>query len=163
MGPHPLADPSALAGADGKKGPVVLDISADRKLFFARIRAELHALVAALSKGDFETAAAALHADPDEPWTPQHLDEALAPFVIEHGAVAFDHRARLAAHTKIEAIGAHRWRVSQAILPPAPRAVEHEFDEDEGEVDAWQIEGEVDLTADTNPEGPLLRLRRIGP
>jgi superfamily II RNA helicase len=152
-----------LAGADGKKGPVVLDISADRKLFFARIRAELHALVAALSKGDFETAAAALHADPDEPWTPQHLDEALAPFVIEHGAVAFDHRARLAAHTKIEAIGAHRWRVSQAILPPAPRAVEHEFDEDEGEVDAWQIEGEVDLTADTNPEGPLLRLRRIGP
>jgi hypothetical protein len=39
-----------LAGADGKKGPVVLDISADRKLFFARIRAELHALVAALRR-----------------------------------------------------------------------------------------------------------------
>src|SRR6185436_2645811 len=42
----------------------------DTKAFAARVRAELHHLVAALARGEWEDAAAAVWQDPDDVWTP---------------------------------------------------------------------------------------------
>jgi superfamily II RNA helicase len=154
-----------LAGepsGDGAARPV--DISSDPRLFRARVRAELHALVKALSRRDWEEAAAAVR--PDDTWDPEAFAAALAPFHAAYGEVGFDHRARAAAHTHVARTGPHHWEVRQAIFPPAVVQVEqfavegHADDEiDEG---SWEIRGVIDLGDDTNPTGPLLRLVSIG-
>lgn len=158
-----------LAGATGPvaDAPRPVDISLDRKAFAARVRAELHALVRALAQQDWEEAAACIRQEPDGPWTPEALAEALAPFVDEHGPVAFDHRARLAHHTRMEADGPHQWTVRQTLLPAMdsvygdPDATGFE-EEDAAEQVAWVIEGRIDLRADTNPAGVLVELVAVG-
>lgn len=144
-----------------------IDISADRKAFYARIRAELHALVRALARQDWEEAAAAVRRDEDGPWGPDDFAETLAPFLEEHGGVAFDHRARLATSTSIKPDGAHRWIVRQTLLPAreaeGPDTWGFDNPDDAGEtLGAWVIEGRIDLRTDTNPEGPLVIVERIG-
>jgi hypothetical protein len=52
--------------------------------------------------------------------------------------------------TRISADGPRRWTVTQVLLDP--------LDEND-----WFIAGEIDLGAETEPAGPLLRLARIGP
>ena len=157
-------------GGPGEVAPQPIDISADPRSFRARLRAELHMLVRALSMGDWEAAASQLHPDPedsggpedpeaDEPrprWTALDLEAALQPFLEEHGAVAFDHRARMGHHTRFEKTGPHQWRVSQTLLAPLDLDGDG-ADEETG----WSIEGRVDLRGDTNPEGPLVRLVEI--
>lgn len=135
--------------------PVVrIDISADRRAFAARVRAELHALVRALARRAWDEAAASVKGDG---FDPDALERALAPFLEAHGDVAFDHRARLAEHTTITPIGPRRWAVRQRLLP---KVVPHDEDgDDEG---TWAVEGVVDLQADTNPDGPLVEVTGIG-
>jgi hypothetical protein len=140
-----------LAGGDGTQTadePVAIDISQDKKRFHARIRAELHALVRALSLGDWEEAASSVSGS-DEPVDPAEIEDMVSGFVEEFGPVRFDHSSRLAQHTSIRPVGRLQWEVSQRLPDP----------EDEG---AWAIEGSIDLREDANPPGPLLRLRRIG-
>jgi superfamily II DNA/RNA helicase len=144
--------------------PKKVDISADRRLFGARIRAELHALVRAFSKEDWDEAAAGIRG---EDWSADVLSAAIAPFVAEYGAVGFDRRAREAWHTTITPTGPHQWTVRQRLFPPASVQVEtyavegHEDDvADEG---TWAIEGRIDLRDDTSPEGPLIALVAVGP
>ena len=148
-----------LAGnpAPGVEPDRPIDISADKKRFYARIRAELHAVVRALSRQDWEEAAAALRQDQGEPWSPDQLQKALQPFLDEHGAVAWDGRARQGNLTQIVADGRLVWKVRQRLLPIAlPNA-----DEEEDAV-AWFVEGVVDLRTNTNPDGPLVALQRLG-
>ena len=144
-----------------------VDISADRKSFNARIRAELHALVRALALQDWEEAAACIRRDEAGPWGPEDIAAALAPFVDEHGGVAFDHRARLATCTSVKPDGAHRWIIRQTLLPARAQADAdtwgYDNPDDEGsDAGAWVIEGRIDLRADTNPDGPLVTVERIG-
>jgi len=141
---------SMVAGEEhtGDQEPPPIDISLDRKRFHARIRAELHALVRALSKADWDEAVACVHPG-DEPWEPEHFDEALRPFVDEFGPVVFDHRARMGQLTTIRPAGHLQWEVFQRLVDP----------DDEG---AWSIDGVIDLRGDTNPPGPLIALRAIG-
>ena len=59
-------------------------------------------------------------------------------------------RARLAHRTRIAAAGPRRWQVAQVLVDPAGDEL-------------WALHGEVDLSREKDPEGPLVRLLRIGP
>jgi superfamily II RNA helicase len=143
--------------------PPPIDISADRRRFVARVRAELHALVRALSTQVWEEAAAGIRQSVDDPpWSPEAIAQAAAPVLEEYGEIAFDTRSRQGEYTTVTAVGPHQWVVRQRLVPKAQvqterYAVEGWSDEaaDEG---AWAIEGRIDLRADTNPEGPIIEL-----
>jgi len=158
-----------LQGAEGLgiQAPPPVDISSDRRSFHARVRAELHALVRAMSLRDWEEASACLRRDEAGPWGAEQLASALAPFLEEHGDVAFDHRARLGDRTVIKPTGPHQWTVRQVLLPPqreATLADKFADADDLGEdADAWAVEGRIDLRANTNPDGPLIELLTVGP
>lgn len=157
-----------LAGADQPEAPAArpIDISLDKRSFHARIRAELHALVRALSLQDWEEAAACIRQPEDGPWTADALQEALEPFFEEVGGLAFDHRARLPVHTRIEPAGPHQWTVRQVLLPAVQDvygSVDATGFEDLGEEGPrWSVEGRIDLRQDTNPDGPLVQVLAIG-
>ncbi len=122
------------------------------RAFAARVRAEMHQLVRALARGEYEEAALWIRpsADtPDEAWTAERLEEALAPFLAEYGELVFSPEARQVHRTLIEATGHREWRVRQVLLDPR------------GD-DFWHLSGRVDLSSGQVPEGPLLELERIG-
>jgi hypothetical protein len=132
--------------------PEELDISLDKKEFYARIRAELHQLVHALARKDWEEALASIRAEPDaadDAWSEERLEHALAGYFAEYEQLIFDPRARQTDKTRIDEREQHLWSVRHTLVDPA----------DEG---FWFIEGEVDLRADQTPEGPLVRVLRIG-
>ncbi len=141
-----------LAAKLEKMRPEELDISLDRKEFYARIRAELHQLVHALARRDWEEALASIRAQPDaegEDWSEDRLEQALAGYYAEYPELIFDPRARQTDKTRIEQQAPHLWSVRQTLVDP----------DDDG---FWFIEAEVDLRADQSPEGPLVRVLRIG-
>jgi superfamily II RNA helicase len=141
-----------LADKLSRMRPEELDISLDKKEFYARIRAELHQLVHAFARKDWEEALASIRAEPDaasEPWTEERLEHALAGYFAEYQQLIFDPRARQTDKTRIDEREQHLWSVRQTLVDPA----------DDG---FWFIEGEVDLRADQSPEGPLVRVLRIG-
>jgi superfamily II RNA helicase len=132
-----------------------VDISADLKSFRARIRAELHAVVRALARQDWEEAAASVRQEEDAPFTAEAFEAALKPYHEAYGAVSYDGRSRQGWNTQIEPDGPHRWKVRQMLVPP--------LDLDAEEVDeVWSIEGVVDLREDTNPSGPIVRVVGVG-
>jgi hypothetical protein len=118
----------------------------------SRLRAELHQLVAALSRRDFEEAAACVRHDPEEPAAltePDEFETALAPFFESHDELRFDHRARLAEMTQLTDTGDHTWRVVQVLLDPS-------------DDNMWHIEGTVDLRDGASTDGPLVAVTEIG-
>lgn len=125
-----------------------LDISRDKRAFNARVRAELHALVKALSARDWEEAAALVRDDADDPWPPERFAAALEGFHEEHGSVVFDHTARMTDKTRLVAEGRHLFTVTQTLVDP------------EGD-NLWAIQGVIDLREDQAPEGPMITLRAI--
>ena len=60
-----------------------------------------------------------------------------------------DARSRQARFTRLEAVAPRRFDVVQVLCDP------------EGD-DSWALFGEVDLSRERDPEGPLVRLVRIG-
>jgi hypothetical protein len=139
-----------LHGEDANQAPRAVDISEDKKVFFARIRAELHAMARALANRDWEEAAACTKGNT---WGPEDFERAIAPFIAETGGVRFDHAARLGSYTRIAPNGAHRWDVRQVLLP---------LEGEEEDIGAWAITGRVDLRENTNPEGPLIEVLAVG-
>ena len=67
----------------------------------------------------------------------------------EYGAVLFTPDARRAHRTRIESTGARTWDVMQTLVDGVGDCM-------------WVIEGEIDLSGQRDPEGPLMRIRRIG-
>jgi hypothetical protein len=126
------------------------DISRDFPAFRARIRAELHAVVRALSVGDYEEAAASVRLVEDHTWEPRDFERALRPFLDELGPLAWDGRGKAAWNTTLVSAGKHRWTVSQRLV-----AADLEVDPDEV---AWSLQGIVDLTDDTCPSGPIVQI-----
>ena len=128
------------------------ELRGNPKALASRLRAELHHLVAALARRDWEDAAECVRADPGERGAlalPEDFAAAMEPFFAVHERLLFDHRARLAEHTQITAAGADQWQVVQVLLDP---------DDD----NFWHIEGKVDLSDEANVEGPLVVVTRIG-
>ncbi len=122
----------------------------DPKAFAARVRAELHQLVAALARGEWEDAAAAVWQVPEDPWPPDRFEAALAPLLAEYGALDFTPRARQARLTRIEQTAPRLWEVTHNLLDP----------QGEG---SWHLRGTIDLASGRTPEGQLVRLEAIEP
>jgi superfamily II RNA helicase len=142
-----LKDPLARA----TRGPAVartLSLADDPRALAARVRAELHRLVKALSARDYETAAR-LVIEGAEPWSAERFTRALAPYWAAHAVLLATPAARRPSLTRIDELGPRRFRAQQTLLDP------------EGEED-WSLDCIVDLEED-KPEGaPLLELQRVG-
>jgi hypothetical protein len=124
------------------------DLALDERGLRARLRAEAHRLLRALSRKDWEEAARCVHPDAADPWDASRLRDALAPYFAAHPVLRFDHRARQSEFTSIRRRGPREWTVTQRLLDPDEQS------------DAW-FEAEVDLRGVLEPEGPLLRLVRF--
>ena len=116
----------------------------------ARVRSELHELVRELSAGQFERAASRCLQDPEDPWDGERFERALAPFLAEYERLLFTPVARQSHKTTLTSTGPRTWQVFQSLVDP----------EGDG---LWAIEGVIDLSKQRNPEGRLVRVRRIGP
>jgi hypothetical protein len=141
------------AGLPAREGeaaaPPGFDLAQQPKALAARVRAELHAFVRDLAAGDAEAASLRLRQDPEDPWDAARLDAALLPFLEEYGEVDVTPRARRAHLTRLDPDGPRRWRVTQVLCDPRQE-------------DSWALHGEVDLARERDPEGPLVRLWRVG-
>jgi superfamily II RNA helicase len=135
----------ATAGAPPPARPV--DLAASPRAFAARLRTDLHRLLGALARRSHEEAAALLL--PDGGWTPQRLEQEMAPYWAEHSRIDLTPAARRPHHTFVEEVGQRRWKAVQRIV------------DEEGEVD-WMLECVVDLSGSRDPDQPLLDLVRIG-
>jgi superfamily II DNA/RNA helicase len=142
---EPVGPPEVAA----RRAPRPRDLALDPRGLRSRVRAELHQLVGALSRGDLETAVACLRQDPDDPWDEERFRAALAPFLEEYQRIVFDPSARRNDLTLIVQREPRRWDVHQVLVDPL------------GE-NLWTLEGEVDLVERGDPAAPLVRLRRIG-
>ena len=129
--------------------PRPLDLARHPKALAARIRGEMHLLVRALAGGHYEDAAGYVRQDEHDVWDAARFEEALAPFLEEYGRIVFDGRARLGDQTLIKTLATRRFEVRQKLIDPAGDGF-------------WNLEGDVDLEGERAPEGPLVRLRRIG-
>jgi len=143
---------------DGDDAPIMparpVDISSDPKTFLARVRAELHAVVRALAANDFDEAVASCH--PDSLLDASGFQAALAGYEAEEGSLRWDGRSKQARLTQVVSDGPLRWRVRQ-MLPSR----EDEADDADRGVSSWAIHGVVDLSGDTNPRGPLVRIEGL--
>lgn len=128
--------------------PVEYDVSADPRAFAARVRAELHAVVRAIALGDLEEAIGALADDPQDRWTIERLEQALAPALDEEGELHFGPPARAPALTRLLAAGERRWSVEHTLMGPQGPS-------------PWRLQGEIDLREPNAADGPLVRLRAI--
>jgi hypothetical protein len=142
---HPAAAPAEAAEAAPR-----LDLALTPKAFRARVRSELHALVRALAEGDYEEAARWVRQEPDDPWDAARFARELAPFLADHERIAFDPEARKAHHAVLKPTGPRTYDVAQSLLDPQGESL-------------WALHGEIDLRGERAPDGPLVRLRRIGP
>ncbi len=128
------------------EAPQPMDIAQHPQRLEARIRVELHAFVAALSRRDEEAAVEALGVAADDPWDARRLERALAPFRETYGDVLFDHVARGSRMTLVDRTGPRAWRVRQILH------------DGEGE-DLWYVEAAVDLSPPADPDaGPIVTL-----
>jgi hypothetical protein len=136
----------------GHRRLVAQELIDDPRRLTSRIRGELHALVAALSRREWEEVAEAVRpaaVGGDAHWPPERFAAALEPFFERFGELVFDHRARLADKTMISRTGELSWKATQILCDP------------EGE-DLWCIEATVDLSDVEQLEGPIIAVERIG-
>jgi len=125
-----------------------LDPAANPRGFTARVRAELHRLLGALSRRSYEEAATLVRQRPGEEWTPRRLEEAMAPFWAEHSRVDVTPKARRPDNTFLSEAAPRQWSAVQRIV------------DESGEVD-WMVECLVDLETRPDPDEPLVELVRI--
>ena len=147
----------------------------DGKRRGARVRTELHRLLAALAKKDWEEARRALWVrEGAEEWTPERLEQELAPFFAAHGRVDLTPRARRPDRTVLTAEGEKVFRAQQRFGPPPKALAAHqavakgpdaaaqgEALQEADDAD-WTLECLVDLGAPRPADAPLLELVRVG-
>ena len=144
-----LRDPAyqAAAKADPRAALGPPPLWADPRAFAARLRNELHALLVAVARKDWEAALAALA--PAGDWTAARLEAELAPYFAEHARIDITPAARRPDHTFVKELAPRRWESVQRIVDEA------------GEVD-WMIQCEVDLTGPHDRDRPVISLLRVG-
>lgn len=122
---------------------------ADEKGLKARIRAELLAFVKALNSGDYEDAAALTRFSEDDPWTPERIEKAVAPFLEQYNAPpVFTHAARSPQLTHFEKDSKQVWRARHTLVDP------------DGD-NFWYVDVRVDLQTPPAPDEPLMQLIAI--
>ena len=120
------------------------------RAFAARIRAELHRLLGALAKRDFDEAKAALR-DGDD-WSAEKLAAEVAPYVAEHERIVVTPQARSPRMTTVGKLDGRIWEAQQTLVDP-------QGDED------FAIHVRIDLGEPIPPgqeNAPLIELVRIG-
>jgi superfamily II RNA helicase len=128
------------------------DPAADPRAFAARIRAELHRLLGALARRDFEEAQAALRDGEAANWPTDKLGAEIAPYFDEHKSIVVTPLARSPRNTTLSEVAPRIWEAQQTIVDP-------EGDED------WAIHTRIDLSEPLLPgqeNAPLIELMRIG-
>jgi hypothetical protein len=125
------------------------DLAQQPALLAARVRSELHSLVAALAREDYAKAAGCVFQDPEDPWNSARFEDALAPFFEEYERIEFTPDARNSRRTLLKSTDSRIWDVSHVLVDP------------EGD-NFWAIEGVIDLSGQRNPDGPIVQVRRIG-
>jgi hypothetical protein len=143
-----LIHPDAAIDATATPG-VPFDLAQEPTLLAARARSELHMLVRALADGDFEDAATYVCQDDEDVWDSKRFEAAIAPYFERYQKIVLTPDARSPRRTLLKPSAPRSWEVSQVIVDP------------EGD-NFWAIEGVIDLSKQRDPEGPLVRLRRIG-
>lgn len=149
------ATPDVTEDAAAPMPPTLTALATNPRALAARVRAELHRLVGALARKDWEEALEAIW-QPEgaaESWTPDRLSAALAPYFAEHAAISVTPEARRPTNTSLEAIGDLTWQATQRLIDP-------EGDED------WAVVALVDLTPEARTgipdDTPLVQLLRVG-
>ncbi len=145
-----LVDPNRVAAPSPEAVPDRAPRRLDRRSFDARVRAEMHLLLHALSHRDFEAAAACV-ANPED-WDAARIEAEFAPLYASGARPRSDPDARKSHWTRIE-------ERSEKDGPPRFDVVQTLIDA-EGEGDA-QIEAEVELGEAKMPAGTMLRLRGL--
>jgi hypothetical protein len=136
-----VAAPSTAARA--------VDAWREPRAVVARIRAEMHRLLKALSARDWEQALEWI-APVDDAWTIAKLDDALRAYFDAHARIELGQDARSPKFTQTRQVDEDVWEVTQTVCDP------------DGDHD-WKIEAVVDLGAVRDPSAPILRVVRIGP
>jgi hypothetical protein len=139
VNPGDAPDPTESAIPDLAPRPL------DQKRLAARIRAEMHQLIRALSKKDFEAAAGCVASGG---WDADRFELEFARVFESQGVVRYDPPARRAHWTRIDARGEFSFDVIQTLI------------DDEGE-GGTQIEAEVVLEEPRMPAGPMLRILEL--
>ncbi len=150
-------DSKAPAAADGEGAlpggrPREVAPLADPRILAARVRTDLHRLLGALARKDYEEAVMALRAPlapGDTEWTPDRIGAAMLPFYEDHSRIVTTPAARHPRHTEMKPMGDRVWAVEQRLIDP------------EGH-DDWAIHATVDLSAGVPNDGPLIQLDRLG-
>jgi hypothetical protein len=124
----------------------------DPKKRAARVRSELHRLLGALARKEWDEARRAIRNDVDP--EPQ-----MAAYFAEHDRVDLTPRARRPDRTVLTEDGPLVWRAQQRFGPPPRPAAAHE--EPAGDEADWTIECTVDLREPLG-DGPSIALVRIG-
>jgi hypothetical protein len=158
-----LTDGSAAAAdgpalSTGKAAEARADL--DPRLLRSRIRAQMHQLTRLLSAQDYEAASAFVQASAagDSPegddaalsWTKERLQEAMAPFFAEHGALSSHMGTRRPEFTHITEQSTDCWRVQHTLVG-------------DDEPSLWAIHAEAVLTHSSEDGGLRLLLVRLGP
>jgi superfamily II RNA helicase len=144
--------PTALAGPVAIEPKKPRDVAADPRAFAARVRAELHRLLGALARRDFDEACAALRDDETGTWTTERLAAEVAPYFAEHEKIIVTPLARNPRNTTQSQVAPRIWEAQQTIVDPAG-------DED------FAIHTRIDLSEPLLPgqeNAPLIELMRIG-
>jgi superfamily II RNA helicase len=144
--------PAAAAVAAPTEAKKPRDPAADPRAFAARIRAELHRLLGALGRRDFDEAKAALRDAEAAAWTSDKLSAEIAPYFEEHKSIVVTPLARSPRNTTLSEVAPRIWEAQQAIVDP-------EGDED------FAIHVRIDLGEPLAPgqeNAPLIELVRIG-
>ncbi len=140
-----LINPSEAHGPTDEVIPDRAPRRLDRKSFEARVRAELHQLVQALAREDYESAALCVAGDE---WDAARFEAELAPVLEAQGRIRTDPEARLGHWTQITSRSELAHDVVQVLI------------DEEGE-GAGQIEAVVELEETVMPAGPMIRIVAI--
>lgn len=142
-----------------KGGPLFLfDPKTNPRGFRAKVRAEVHRVVKALSEQDYALLPTLFRTPEDAvgtggaaagAWTERTFRQTMKPFFDEHEALLFDHTARQPSNTLLEETGPSTYRVRQILVDP------------EGH-NEWYFEGHIALDPPPGDDEPWLQLVALG-
>jgi hypothetical protein len=125
------------------------DITRDSKKFLTLIRTRIFSFLSSLIRQDYELALDSV-SHPQNSWTPEMLENAMMRYTTEHGMLLLDPEARNVRHTYVKkAPGDKIWQVQQILV-------------DQGQLNDWEVDFEVDLTLSRERKDAVLKLIDIG-
>ncbi len=130
--------------------PPEFDLGSHEKKLAARIRAEFHHLLRPVARKNWDDVRGLIQNGDD--WNNARFEAELAPFFAEHHGIDTTPLARKNHLTQVVADGERRWVARQTL-----RSVS-----DAEEPTDWVLEALVELPTRGDPDGPILKLQRIG-